>query len=65
LFATAESKASVVLLFIDLRGNMQVLYESIPAEGWLGLNPVASPDGRYLAYMKRTFESNVMMLEHF
>jgi hypothetical protein len=41
------------------------MYETTPAEGWLGWFPVASPDGHYLAYQKRTFESNVMMLEHF
>ncbi len=65
LFATASSKVSVVLLCIDLQGNQRVMYETTPAEGWLGWFPVASPDGHYLAYQKRTFESNVMMLEHF
>jgi len=64
MFGTAWSEASTVLLFIDLRGNLQVLAEAPMGESWL-YDPVASPDGRYLAYMKRTFESNVMMLEHF
>lgn len=64
LFATAYSDASTVLLLIDLRGNLQVLDEVPPGEAWLSA-PVPSPDGHYLAYMKRTYESNVMMLEHF
>ena len=52
-----------MLLFIDLRGNLQVLAEG-PDDEWL-FGPVASPDGHYLAYLMRTYESNVMMLEHF
>jgi serine/threonine protein kinase/Tol biopolymer transport system component len=62
-FATAWGQSAVILL-IDLRGNLQVLTKAPAAEEWL-YGPVASPDGRYLAYMKRVFESNVMMLEHF
>jgi serine/threonine protein kinase/Tol biopolymer transport system component len=64
LFATAYTGSSFVLLFIDLRGNLRVLTEVPEGEAWL-YKPVASPDGRYLAYEKRTFESNVMMLENF
>jgi Tol biopolymer transport system component len=63
LFATAWSDGSSVLLSVDLRGNLQVLSEAA-ADEWLWA-PVASPDGHYLAYEKRTFESKVMMLEHF
>ena len=65
LFVTAWSEASNVLLFIDLRGNLRVLAEVPTGEAWFGADPVASPDGHYLAYMKRTYEGNVMMLEHF
>ena len=64
LFATAWSVTSAVLLFTDLRGNLQVLAEVPSDEAWVS-SPVPSPDGRYLAYQKRTYESNVMMLEHF
>jgi len=64
LFATAFTGTSFVLIFIDLRGNLQVLTEAPWAEAWL-TNPVPSLDGHYLAYMKRTYETNVMMLEHF
>jgi len=64
LFATAYTGTSFVIFLIDPRGKLQVLAEVPAGEAWLA-NPVPSPDGRYLAYMKRTYESNVMMLEHF
>jgi serine/threonine protein kinase/Tol biopolymer transport system component len=64
LFATAISETSTVLLLIDLHGNLQVLDEAPIGETWL-YGPVASPDGHYLAYMKRSYESNAMMLENF
>lgn len=63
LFATAGSGTSFAILSIDMRGNLHVLAEA-PIGEW-PWDPVASPDGHYLAHMKRTFESNVMMLEHF
>jgi serine/threonine protein kinase/Tol biopolymer transport system component len=64
LFATVWSATSSALLFIDLHGNLRLLAEVPANSGWLDY-PVASPDGRYVAYQKRTYESNVMMLEHF
>jgi serine/threonine protein kinase/Tol biopolymer transport system component len=66
LFATANksSDSSSALLFLDLRGNLQVLAEAAIGGAWLH-HQAASPDGHYLAYTKRTYESNVMMLEHF
>jgi hypothetical protein len=50
---------------LDLGGNLKVLAEVPSGKAWLGSNPVASPDGHYLAYMKRTYEGNMMLLEHF
>jgi serine/threonine protein kinase len=64
LFATAATGTSFVLCSIDLHGKMQVLAEVPQGEAWLSY-PVPSPDGHHLAYMKRTFENNVMMLDHF
>ncbi len=64
LFATVYTGSSFVILFIDLRGKARVLTEMPIYEAWPN-HPVASPDGHYLAYMKRTFERNVVMLEHF
>jgi serine/threonine protein kinase len=64
LFATAYTGTSFVIALIDLRGKLQVLAEITGGEAW-PFRPVPSPNGRYLAYARRTFESNVMMLEHF
>lgn len=63
-FATAATATSFVLSSIDLQGNTQVLAEVPMGEAWLSY-PVPSPDGHHLAYMKRTYDSNVVMLEHF
>jgi len=64
LFATAATETFFEVLLIDMHGNMQVLARAPAGDAWL-FDPVPSPDGHYLAYMKRTFESNVTMLEHF
>lgn len=66
LFATAWSSGmdSQALLFVDPRGNLQVVDEIVQGQAWLE-DMRASPDGRYLVYTKRIYDSNVMMLEHF
>jgi eukaryotic-like serine/threonine-protein kinase len=64
LFSTADAASFRALLSIDLRGNQQLLAEVPGGEAFL-FHPVPSPDGRYLAYMSRATENNVMMLEHF
>jgi hypothetical protein len=67
LFAVAQKGlgiANPALLFVDLRGNLQVLAEGVVGGVQL-IHPVASPDGRHVAFMERTYDSNVNMLEHF
>jgi serine/threonine protein kinase/Tol biopolymer transport system component len=64
LFATAATGTSFLIVLIDLRGHLQVLTEFVLGDAW-PYALVPSPDGHYLAYTKRTFESNLMMLEHF
>jgi len=64
LFATALAEPFFEVLLIDMGGNMQVLARAPLGDAWL-FDPIPSPDGHYLAYMKRTYESNVVMLENF
>jgi hypothetical protein len=63
-FAVALSDASSALISIDPSGKLTVLHEVDPGRAWLGI-PIASPDGRYLAFTKRTYISDLVMLENF
>jgi Tol biopolymer transport system component len=50
------------LLYLDLQGKAEVLFETQGA--WLYC-PVASPDGRMLAFTERIQENNAAMIERF
>jgi|HubBroStandDraft_5_1064220.scaffolds.fasta_scaffold03181_3 serine/threonine protein kinase len=64
LFAHAQSASSWALLLIDASGNPRVLYEIPVGAGWVD-SIVPSPDGRSLAFTKRTYVNDVMLLESF
>jgi hypothetical protein len=64
LFALAPSTSSFSLLSIDGKGNPRVLYE-IPVGAGRIAGIVPSPDGRFLAFTKRTYINDVMLLENF
>jgi serine/threonine protein kinase len=65
LFATAWLPNDIqVLLFIGPNGNLQVVDETSAGKGWFE-DMRASPDGRYLAYTKRIYDTNVVLLENF
>lgn len=64
LFALAGSASSWALLSIDAKGNPKVLYEVPMGAGWIA-TIVPSPDGRFLAFTKRMFINDVMLLENF
>jgi Tol biopolymer transport system component len=49
---------------VDMEGKVQVVTQALGPQAWIH-SPVSSPDGRYLAYNQRDFESNVALLESF
>jgi hypothetical protein len=63
-FALAQSGSSVALLSLDAKGNPKVLYEMPAGAAWVSFI-VPSPDGRRLAFTKRVYIDDVMLLENF
>jgi hypothetical protein len=64
LFAIALSESSSALISVDPVGRLAVLHEVDPRQAWIGM-PIASPAGRFLAFTKRTYISNLVLLENF
>jgi Tol biopolymer transport system component len=64
LFALAQSASSVAILSLDPSGTSRVLYEMPTGSGWIS-SLVPSPDGRSLAFTRRMFIHDVMLLENF
>jgi len=64
MFVTGSTGSSWVLLSVDSRADAQVLYEVPKGQAWI-FEPVASPDGRYLAFNKRLYDKNIVLLENF
>ena len=63
LFAVAFD-SSVCLLSVDAKGTAKVVSE-IPADtGWIS-SIVPSPDGKHLAFTKRVYAGDVILLENF
>lgn len=61
-FASSQSPQGAKLFHIDLEGNAQVLWaQKSGFKAW----GVPSPDGKSLAILGQTFESNVWMIENF
>jgi serine/threonine protein kinase len=63
-FALAFSDSSVALLTVDANGNPRVLYEIPGGLAWIS-GIVPSPDGKRLAFTKRVYLTDVMLLENF
>jgi eukaryotic-like serine/threonine-protein kinase len=61
--ASSELIQGAALLYVDLTGNAQVLWQPKENRGWIW--GVPSPDGRYLAISSVVFNINVWMLEGF
>jgi eukaryotic-like serine/threonine-protein kinase len=64
LYVSGSGATSFSLLRVGPGGEFRSLFDIPGGQGWI-VNPVPSPDGRYLAYMRRTWESNIAMLENY
>jgi len=62
LFVSSHTQRGSAVLHVDLRGNSQVLWKQ---EGGVGTSAIPSPDGRHLAIMGWTLNSNIWMMENF
>jgi serine/threonine protein kinase len=63
-FALAFSDSSVALLTVDANGKSRILYEMPAGLAWIA-SIVPSPDGKRLAFTKRMYVEDVMLLESF
>jgi len=64
LFVSRRPTSGSMLLYVDLEGRASVLWEQKLAGRWLTWG-APSPNGRYLALVGRTTDSNVWLLENF
>ena len=62
-FVTSWLPDSFNLLHVALKGKVQPLVCNAHRQ-WM-INPLPSPDGKYLAFAAQTVDSNVWMLEGF
>jgi eukaryotic-like serine/threonine-protein kinase len=64
LFAVANAVSAWEILSIDAQGTPRVLYSVPMGVAWFP-SMIPSPDGRSLAFTKRTFVEDAMLLENF
>ncbi|HKU25416.1 MAG TPA: protein kinase [Candidatus Sulfotelmatobacter sp.] len=62
LYVPDRMKGKAVLLYVDLRGNIHIVWQN-PGGGSIWGNP--SPDGRHLAIAASITSNNVWMMENF
>ncbi len=66
LFVSSALKGSSVLLYSDLQGKANVMWQQAgEQEGSLDIYAIPSPDGRQVAMFGWTLNSNMWMLENF
>jgi WD40 repeat protein len=63
LFVTSWLPDSIALLYVSLAGKVKPLVRNGHRQ-WMA-SPLASPDGKWLAYQAHTWDGNVWMLESF
>ena len=62
-FAIAGSDSSLALVSVDANGKTKVLYET-PGGEWISYI-APSPDGKRLAFTKRVYANDIMLLDNF
>jgi len=62
LLVSSRIEHASVLLYSDLQGNAQILWKH---EGGMATFGIPSPDGRHLAMLGQTLNSNIWMMENF
>ncbi|HEX8802397.1 MAG TPA: protein kinase [Terriglobales bacterium] len=64
LYVSGTFGSGFSLASISLDGKVKSLLDVPESQGWL-TDPQPSPNGRYLGYVLRLFETNVVMLENY
>jgi hypothetical protein len=66
LFVSSPMKGFSVLLYSDLQGKANVLWQQAGEhEGGLDIYAIPSPNGRHMAMFGWTLNSNMWMVENF
>ncbi|HMD85193.1 MAG TPA: protein kinase [Terriglobia bacterium] len=65
LFVSTDPDAGYTLLYVDLEGRSQVLWQQRFPTAWVEGRGIPSPDGRYLAMVAPSTDNNVWLLENF
>lgn len=63
LFVTTESLSSFNLIHVALSGKADLVLDNAHRQWMFG--PVASPDGKHLAFQAQTWDNNIWLLENF
>ncbi len=65
LFVSTDTNAGYTLLYVDLEGRSQVLWQQRFPTAWVEGRGIPSPDGRSLAMVAPSTDNNVWLLENF
>ena len=64
-FVSSWSEGVDALLFVNLKGQAQVLWQQPTLLPWTATWGIPSPDGRYIAFAASTLSGNAWMMENF
>lgn len=64
IYVSASVGDKFQIASVGLDGKVKNLISAVPGQAWMN-DPRPSPDGRYLSFFCRRYESNAVMLENF